>query len=163
MKAMARILALLLCLLPPVSLSAQAGKAKEMSVQVKITEIRSSPSYTAKVLAKLSYGDRLAILETKGAWVRAKSPNGKAEGWISLSALTAKRVVLSAGGETKTGVDSSEVALAGKGFNKEVEAQYKADGKVDYAWVDKMESFNVSMEDRTDFLVSGGLAAKGEE
>jgi hypothetical protein len=34
---------------------------------------------------------------------------------------------------------------------------------VDYAWVDKMESFNVSMDDRTDFLVSGGLAAKGDE
>jgi hypothetical protein len=42
------------------------------------------------------------------------------------SALSAKRVKMQAGGTAKTGATSDELALAGKGFNKDVEAQFKA-------------------------------------
>ncbi len=138
------------------TLAAQ-GKQTAMSVQVKNADMRASPSYSGKVLAKLSYADRVQVLETQGSWVRAKSVEKKLEGWINLSALSPKQILLSSGGQTKTGVDSSEVALAGKGFNKEVEANYKASGKVDYAWVDRMEGYVVPMDERVAFLKKGGI------
>jgi len=53
------------------------------------------------------------------------------------------------------------VALAGKGFNKEVEAQYKDEKQLDYTWVDRMEGYRVSPEQVLAFLQAGGLPVPG--
>lgn len=146
------------CFLCAAGLCAQSLKGKTMSVQNQTAVMRASPSFTAKTVVKLEYGKQtVLVLEDKGAWVRAQITGAKTEGWIAKSDLTTKRVVLSSGGATKTGVDTKEVALAGKGFNKEVEAQYKADGKVDYSWVDKMETFKASPDECMAFLKASGL------
>jgi hypothetical protein len=157
--ALAALLAL--ALLP---LAAQGMKGKSYSVQNKVAQMRSLPSFAGKLVMTLNYGDRIAVLEEKSGWVRAKSPDGKTEGWVNATALTAKKIVFSAGKDAaKSGVDSSEVALAGKGFNKEVEAKYKESGKVDYDWVDKAEAMGLPPESCLAFLEEGGLAAGGGE
>jgi len=142
------------------ALSAQAGKTISMSVQLKIAEIRATPSFTGKVLAKLEYGTRVDTFETKDGWVRVKVPATGVQGWMSQSALTVKKIVMTGGGQTASGVNSSEVALAGKGFSKEVEAQYRADSKIDYTWVDKVETFTNPVEEVATFLEVGGLLAE---
>jgi hypothetical protein len=40
-----------------------------------------------------------------------------------------------------------------------VEAQYKADTKLDYTWVDRVETFAASADEASAFLKAGGLLA----
>jgi len=139
--------------------SAQAfGQAKQMSVQVKETQIRATPSFLGRILGVLSYGDRVTVLAEQSGWARISLPSGKGEGWVNLSALSPKRIVLKSGSqEVASGASSGEVALAGKGFNREVEAEYRDEKQLDYTWIDRMEGFRVSPEQVLAFLQQGGL------
>jgi uncharacterized protein YgiM (DUF1202 family) len=135
----------------------QAGKP--MSVQVKETQIRATPSFVGKILGMLAYGDRVTVLAEQSGWARISLPAGKGEGWVSLSALTKKQIVLKSGSQSvASGASSGEVALAGKGFNKEVEAEYRDEKQLDYDRIDRMEEeFRVSPEQVLAFLQQGGL------
>jgi len=134
-----------------------AAKGATMSVQVKITQMRNAPSFTGAVLATLEYAEQLNVLEVRGAWIRCAEPRRDLEGWVHLSALSARKIVLSAGSETKQGVDTSEVALAGKGFNSTIESEYRKEKGLDYTWVDRMEEFEVPVDECLEFLKYGGL------
>lgn len=129
-----------------------------MSVQVKETQVRATPTFLGTILAALAYGDRVNVLEESKGWAKVEIPGGKGTGWVNISALTEKRIVLKAGAEDvdKT-ASSSEVALAGKGFNEEVEAKYKEDTNLDYTWVDRMEQFVFPPDELVSFLLEGGL------
>ena len=110
-----------------------------LSVQVKQAQVRLTPSFLGSVTATLAYGDKVELLEDKGAWKMVAIR--KIKGWMHASALTAKTVALQAGKtDVKTGATSSELALAGKGFNPKVEAEFKSKNKhLDYNLVDRME------------------------
>jgi hypothetical protein len=87
-----------------------------------------------------------------------------AAGWIHHSALTKKKVAMQGGsGQVKTGASSEELALSSKGFNSDVEAEFKeGNSEVDYAWVDKMErQFVTTPEDLRNFLIKGEVVPKG--
>ena len=63
----------------------------------------------------------------------------------------------------KSGTSQDELALAGKGFNDQVEASFmKENRKLDYAWVNLMETFKVKPEMMTAFLVQGELGVQSE-
>ena len=142
--------------------AAEFAAAEQMSVTVKETQVRAAPSYLGKILGLARYGDRLDILEKRSGWARVALPAGKLQGWVSLSALQEKRIVLKAGeAGSAGGASSGEVALAGKGFNKEVEAQYRDEKQLDYTWIDRMESYRVSPEQVLAFLRAGGLPVEG--
>ena len=133
-----------------------AQTPKQMSVTVKETQVRATPSYLGKVLAVLAYGDQVDVLAEQAGWARVRLPN--AEGWVHLSALTGKQIALQSGSQNVgTGASSSEGALAGKGFNQEVENKYKQDNQLDYTWVDRMGAFTVSPEEVLVFLEQGEL------
>jgi hypothetical protein len=52
----------------------------------------------------------------------------------------------------------TETALAGKGFNSEVEAQFKArNKKADFATVDRMERLSVPESEVARFIKQGAL------
>jgi len=138
--------------------SALAARAREMSVQVRSGQIRSTPSFLGQIVAPVEYGDRVTVLSEQGAWSKVASPEG-AEGWIHTSALTKKKIVLRAGDEdVSTGASSDELALAGKGFNSDVEAQFKAENKdIDFTWVDTMETWVVDPQEMQRFLKEGGV------
>ncbi|HET6451649.1 MAG TPA: SH3 domain-containing protein [Spirochaetia bacterium] len=144
-------------------LAAGAVFADEMSVTVKQTQVRDKASFLGKVLGLLNYADRVAVLDqsVKG-WVKVQGPDGRLQGWVSASALQSKKIVLAAGSQNvEQGASSGEVALAGKGFNEDVEKQYKTQGKLDYTWVDKMETYNPSSDQVAAFLQKGGLNTAG--
>lgn len=137
--------------------AAFAAPPKQMSVTVKETQVRATPSFLGKILATLAYGDRVDVLEQQSGWAKVSAP-GKPQGWVNLSALTQKKIVLKAGAENvEQTASSGEVALAGKGFNKEVEAQYKQNSELDYTWVDRMEQFVMTPAQIIAFLQKGGL------
>jgi uncharacterized protein YgiM (DUF1202 family) len=137
---------------------------KEMSVTVKETQVRQSPSFMGKVLATLVYGDRVEVSEEKRGWARIAIPGGRGKGWVNLSALTNKKIVMKAGSkDVEKSASSSEVALAGKGFNEEVEAKYKSDKNLDYTWIDRMETFVFPPEELAAFMDEAGLSLGGAE
>jgi hypothetical protein len=129
-----------------------------MNVQVKESELRATPSFLGKIIANVAYGDRVTVLEKKGAWQRV-SLKGGAQGWINSSALTTKKIVLQAGQtNVQTGATQNELALAGKGFNNQVEASYIAQNKsLDYTWLNLMEKFKVTPDQMSVFLAQGDV------
>jgi len=128
-----------------------------MSVQVKEGQLRSTPSFLGSIVGPVSYGERVETMQTQGDWLEVKSPKNL-RGWIHKSALTTKQVVLSPGGKAQSAASSQEVALAGKGFNADVEAQYrKNNAAIDYTWVDRMETMRVSRDQMISFLDQGKL------
>ena len=128
------------------------------SVQVKTGQIRATPSFLGKVVSPVNYGERLQVLEQQGDWSRVTAAGGQT-GWVHNSALTKKKIAMSAGGQNaQTGASADEMALAGKGFNSDVEADFKAKNQnVDFTWVDKMEKIKVAPEAMQRFLSEGGI------
>ena len=139
-----------------------AADVQTMSVQVQSGELRDTPSFLGTVVATLNYGDRVQVLEQRGAWLRASKPDGSGQGWIHSSALTRNKIELKAGDAVGSGASSGEIALAGKGFNEQVEASYKTGNKnLDYTWVDKMESVKIPSRKLMEFLKDGGVTPRG--
>ncbi len=145
--------------------AAAAADQKQMSVTVQKTEVRATPGYLGKVLGTLLYGDRVTILDQPASapkgWVKVAGPDGKLQGWVNLSALTEKKIVLASAQGVQQTASSGDVALAGKGFNSDVEAQYKEEQKLDYTWVDRMQAFTVTPQEVSAFLARGGLREQG--
>jgi hypothetical protein len=135
------------------------GGREAMSVQVKQGQVRATPSFLGKVVATLAYGDRVETLEEKDGWIRIVPPGKKAPGWMHSSALSQKRIVLKAGTkEAELAASSGELALAGKGFNADVEAAFKAKNKgIDFTWIDRMQNMNVPPDKVQAFLQEGKL------
>ena len=134
-----------------------AWAAQEMSVQVRAGQLRNRGSFLGTVVGTVAYGDRVTVNQTQAGWCEV-SIAGKT-GWIHESALTPKKVVLASGtADARAGASGEEVALAGKGFSKEVEAEYKKQNKnVDYTWVDWMGRQTVPSEQLVEFLKQGDL------
>ena len=55
------------------------------------------------------------------------------------------------------------MSLAGKGFNAEIESQYKISEVVDYDAVDKLEKNMISFTTIVDFMKSGKLLIQNIE
>lgn len=147
---------------------AHAADAKYMTVAVQKTQVRATLGYLGAIVGLLSYGDRVTVLaQPSGApkdWLYVLGPDAKLKGWVNASALTAKKVELSSkSGSVQKSASSGDVALAGKGFNSDVEAEYRSEGGLDYTWVDRMESFVVPSTTVIEFMEEGGLTAGGNE
>jgi hypothetical protein len=134
-----------------------------MSVQVKKSQLRATPSFLGKIVAAVSYGNHLEVRSQKGAWYRISLPGTEIQGWMHASALTRKRIVLKAGASDVTQTATmDEIALAGKGFNKEVEGEFRAQNpNLDFTWIDRMEKIVVSQNQIQQFLNDGDLAPQG--
>jgi hypothetical protein len=156
-----------------------ARAADEMSVQVKTTQVRDKDSYLGKPLYELHFGDRVTILKKGATWfqvqpviavakpaagaVAAPPASPLAAGYLNKSALTNKRVVLKADQNAPIAASSEDVALAGKGFNDEVERAYQSEHPklvAAYATLDQIETnstYTPSAEDINAFRTAGGM------
>jgi len=140
------------------AVSAGAALAASMSVQVRNCKVRATPSQLGRTVATVEYSTQVQAGQLQKGWYPVTMPDGKT-GWLHESALSEKQIVMHAGtSDAATGVSSDEVALAGKGFNEQVEAKMKADGKLDYTWVDRMAAFQISADQIKEFLAQGSLA-----
>lgn len=159
---MFRYISMVICLalLSVLFLNATAEAQKILSVQVREGQLRATPFHLGKIVAKTSYGDRVTVLGERGAWKKVSLSNGKYQGWMHSTALTSKKIVLKAGqANVGTSVTRDEIALAGKGFSEEVEAQYRKTNKnLDYTWINRMEAMKVSSGQIEDFITGGHLA-----
>ncbi len=139
-----------------------AFAAETLSVQVRSADVRTTPSFLATVAGALAYGQRVAVDERSGSWVRVRTEDGRLTGWVHNSALTRSVVTLRPGETPAQAASSGELALAGKGFNADVEKQFRAANRnVDFSWVDRMERQAVPPARLAAFLAEGGLATGG--
>ena len=137
------------------ALQAQAIKGGTMYVAAKTIELKSSAGFFASAKETLAYGATVTILQIKGDWAEVRSvTNSSVSGWTAVANLSAKRIVSGA----TAGATANEVALAGKGFNQEVENAYKAKGRLNYADVDRTEAQKVPQKELYDFIVEGHLS-----
>lgn len=129
------------------------------SIQVKEAVLRSAPSFLGKPVAEVAYGDRVEQTDVRGDWVRIRTRTGAA-GWTHESALTTRRVILSAGhGDAGPAATGDEIALAGRGFSEDVEKAYASEKDLNFSWIDRMEDWQVSDAEKIRFLKTGGLNA----
>ena len=137
-------------------------RAETLRVQVQNGQIRETPSFLGHVVATVPYGQAVEASEAQGGWRQVRTTDGKA-GWLHASALTAKRLQAQGGGAAVgTGASGDEMALAGKGFNADVEARFKSEhAGIDFTWVDKMSKMNASAEQIARFAQAGGLKRNG--
>jgi hypothetical protein len=135
--------------------AAQASSGGTMYVATKTTALKSSTGFFASRRGTLNYGDRVTILRISGKFAEVRSAlNTSLSGWTPVANLSARQIV---SGNTNS-VTASEVALAGKGFNQEVEDAYRTQGNVDYEDVDLVEAITVSEDDLRLFLEEGRLS-----
>jgi hypothetical protein len=137
--------------------------AKTMSVQVKTCQLRDKPSFLGKIVTNLAYADQVTVKQENKDWYEVVPVNKKTSGWVHVSALSKKEIVLKPGSrDIANAASSDELALAGKGFNKQVENDFKKKNKnADFTWVDRMEKIVISTNEMQSFLHDGGLKVEG--
>jgi hypothetical protein len=137
--------------------------AEQMSVQVKSGALRTAPSFLARITGTLAYGDRVEVLSLQNGWHQVRSAPRQVQGWIHASALTPKKIVLRAGADdVEQAASSDELALAGKGFNRTVEGEYREKHRdLDYRWVDRMERMKLTDAQIQKFLRQGDVRPEG--
>lgn len=158
MKARIALALFLLAFLAAYAAPGMAGKM--MSVQVRRGDVRATPTFLGKIVSTLGYADRVEVLESRSGWLRVAPTARGAGGWMHSSALSEKRIVLRSGaGDAQVAASGGELALAGKGFNADVEAEYKArNTNLDFATIDRMQSSEIPQDRIAAFLNEGGLA-----
>jgi len=131
-----------------------------MSVQVKKCHLRNQPSYMGKIVGDLSYGDLVTVKEEQESWLNVATAAKAVGGWVHVSALSTKQILLKPDSrDVKASTSSEEIALAGKGFNQQVEREYQKQNRhIDFSWVEKMEQIVIPQKEIQAFLLEGGLA-----
>jgi len=135
--------------------AAQVSKGGTLYVAVKSAALKSSTGFFAGTRGSLAYGERVTVLQVSGKFVEVRSAaNSSLTGWTASANMSARPVVSG----TASTASAKEVALAGKGFNQEVENSYKSKRSVNYDDVDKTEAITVSEADLKRFMEEGHLS-----
>jgi len=135
--------------------AAQIQAGGTLYVSVKSVDLKSGTGLFTSTKGTLALGEQVTVIQVNGNNVEVKSvKNSSVTGWTSSSNFSTRQVVAGAS-STAT---AKEVALAGKGFNQEVEQSYKDhQSNLNYDDVDKIESINISDAELKKFMEEGRL------
>jgi len=127
-------------------------------VKVQTTKLRNGPRYFAQAFLTLSAGAKLEKVSESEGWIQVKTASGLV-GWIHSSAIEIPKFnLLAMNKDMKTQASASEVVLAGKGFNKQVEDSYRAKhGEANFTGVEAMLQIKINLTQVEDFLTKGKL------
>jgi uncharacterized protein YgiM (DUF1202 family) len=158
MRKLMAVIAAMLVLSPVFALDV----GDEPAVSVRDAELRSTPGFLAKITARIDYGQSVLILGTRGDWFQVRVTTSGEEGWLHVSAIAEKEALRLGQAESSGsgGATSREIALAGRGFNEQVEAQYKSDKGLDFDVVDEMETYGRPVEELAAFFADAGLSVE---
>ncbi len=155
MKAKTWIILLALCLISSVAAAAT------VKVITQEAMIRKDKRFFAPALVRAPFGAALQELGREGDWFRVNY-QGK-EGWIHKSAIQEQKFQLSslAGGQAEE-ASRDEIALAGKGFNPEVEKAFRdKNPKMRYDLVNQVQAYRVEEQKLQAFIRAGNLREPG--
>lgn len=132
--------------------------AATVTVLVQETVVRKKPQFYAPAAGTARLGQTFEGEGPENGWYKV---DGKLDGYVHASAVTAKKVKVS-GDSVGGGASAEEVTLAGKGFNAQVEKSYGAkNGAADFSGVNAMERREISEAAVLEFMRSGGLLPEG--
>jgi hypothetical protein len=135
------------------ALFAQIRSGSPAWVSVRQAAVKSSTWFFAGTRGNLSMGDQVSVLQISGNWAEIRSTaTPPLSGWTAIGNLS-NRLIVAEG----TTASAREVALAGKGFDRDVENVYRASGDFNFEDVDRMERLTVSQEELFRFLTDGRL------
>jgi len=138
------------------------------------TVLRAEADVRSASAATLPVGTRVVVEEVKAPWVRVRSTQPPATGWIKAYEATEPSAVAAAppsanstyGGGAGAGVSQREASMAGRQFTAGTERGYRA-GRQDlaagYAAVDRMEAATAALDgyDSIAFIMEGDLGRRG--
>jgi hypothetical protein len=137
-----------------------AAATETVTVIVKKAAIRRDRQFYAPTLAEGRLGESFTVQEREQGWVKVGTTAGA--GWLHESAVTARKVAPSSASPAGGGVDDRDVASASKGFNPQVEDQYrKKNPTANYAAVDRMEKLGTSDAAVESFVRDGNIQPRG--
>jgi hypothetical protein len=136
---------------------AAAAFADTVTVITKDNAIREYAKFFAPVKANVKYNDRLETIVAEGDWYKVRY--GSLVGYIHKSAVDKRTIAQPASYQRRgSSVSESEAALAGKGFNPQVEASYKKQHpEMKFSLVDSIERYPVPEREISAFITAGGL------
>lgn len=136
--------------------------AETLVVRIQSTYVRKEPKFYSSPLATLRAGESVTQISSQAGWFKVRTSQG-VEGWIhSQSVATGKFKVSAMDQSLKMSTSADEVALAGKGFNKQVEDEYKSRNKgISFVEVERMLKIKVTPDELRRFLMDGKLAEFG--
>ena len=139
--------------------SAQIRAGGTLYVAVKTVTLKSGTGFFATNKGTLNYGDRVTVIRVDGRFVEVRSAtNSSLTGWTASANMSVRQVVA---GSSSTAT-AQEVAMAGKGFNQEVEQSFKDQNRsLNYADVDRVEAITVQESALLRFLEEGRLRLGG--
>lgn len=119
--------------------------------------LRENCRFFAPIKKKVLLHDIVDIVSREGDWLKVKFKG--IAGCIHKSAVDEKNIDISGvSGAKSHGASGSEVALAGKGFNPQVEKSYREKHPdLDFRSVDGIEASRPGDETIRKFISSGGL------
>ena len=134
------------------------GQSSLVFVEVSATKVRPEPKFWSPGKADVVYGAPLTVLSSENGWVKVRTESG-VEGFVNASAVTERKVALAAGSKAvRIKADDSDVVLAGKGFNDQIESTYRASHTdLDFKGVDAVQKYTVSDAELGHFIESGKL------
>jgi len=135
--------------------------ARILTVSQPNQQIYQEPHFASPPLGAVPQGAKVTLIRQEGEWYKVDYQG--TIGWLHRQAVpeaAPAKVDLSRmlfGGPVKE-TRTDEVALAGKGFTPEVEASYRQKNPgLNYALVDRVESFGVDPAQLQKFIREGGL------
>jgi len=132
--------------------AAQVGPNATLYVAVKSIDLKTA---AGKKVATLSYGDKVTVTQVNGKNVEVKSDsNASLIGWAPSANFSTKKIIVGSASTTS----AKEVALAGKGFNQDIENSYSSQGQVNFGDVDKIEAINADETALMRFIEEGRLS-----
>ena len=135
---------------------AQVSRGGTLYTAVRTATLKSSTGFFAGNRGTVSYGEQVTVLQVSGKWVEVRSVSRSSiSGWTASANFSTRRITAATGTGTAS---ASEIALAGKGFDRDVENAYRANGRLNYADVDRTEAQTVSPDDLYRFLTDGRLS-----
>lgn len=133
------------------------GLALADRIAVREGVLRQSPSPFGAIKKKIPYDTEVTVEKKQEGWVLLSAPES---GWLHGSALSTSQqsLKMAPGKASRAGaVAEKEVALAGKGFDKNVEAAYRKEhGQLRYDLMDRVERITVPEAEVKKFAEANG-------
>ena len=131
-----------------------------VTVIVKKTSIRRDRQFYAPTLVEGLLGESFKVTARGNGWVQVETKSG--EGWLHESAVTTRKVSASSQAPAGGKVDDRDVANASKGFNPQVESQYRKNNpSAHFAAVDRMEKLETTDTAVASFVGDGNIQPRG--
>lgn len=136
---------------------AKSVNAETLTVITKQNALRESCKFFAPIKTTVHYNDVLDVISQSGDWYQVSFKG--IQGCVHKSAVKKNSISLSnISGTGSQSASSEEVALAGKGFNPQVEAAYARENPgVNFQAINRIENYNVSENELINFIQGGRL------